>query len=149
MRSVGARVRSNPSVSNSLKMSIGLHIPDSSPTQSQPPQTRAVLTVISSDGRSVRVRIADELTPNQKAKPASASEYEVFSFVGESAPADLAAWSYQGQGTRNVFDVTFPATVASGAKVWLVARWCNRKGQPGPQSQPVAAMIVGTVAEAG
>jgi hypothetical protein len=121
---------------------------DTSPTLNPPPTTEPVLTVISVNGRTVRSRIADELTPNQKAKPAGVSEYEVFTFVGETAPTDLSSWSYQGQGTRNVFDVTMPNSVASGAKVWIVARWCNRRGQPGPQSQPVAAIIVGTVAEA-
>jgi hypothetical protein len=148
MRSVGGRVRANPTVSNALKMSIGLHIADKNPTANPAPGTKPVTTVVRSEGRTVRCRIADELTPNLRRKPEFVTEYEVFTFVGETAPADLAAWSYQGQGTRNVFDVTLPNTVASGAKVWIVTRWCNRRGVAGPAADPVAAIVVGTVAEA-
>ena len=148
MRSVGARVRANPAVSNALKLSIGLRIPDVTPTPSPVPATKPVVTVLKVDGRTVRCCVADELTPNARRKPEFVTEYEVFTHVGNTAPADVAAWTYQGQGTRNVFDVTLADTVASGSKVWIACRWCNRRGQHGPASEPVPAIVVGSVAEA-
>jgi hypothetical protein len=147
MRGIGARVRANPNVSNSLKLSLGLRIPDRHPSTVPAPATAPVNTVISTNGRTVRARIADSLTPNSKQKAVNASEYEVFTHVGDTAPADIYGWTYQGQGTRNIFEVTLPNSVASGSKVWICTRWCNRRGAAGPVSAPVATIVVGTVAE--
>jgi len=149
MRSYGRRISANPAVTDAQKISLGLNIRDTNPSKTPAPGTRPVATVILVNGRTVRVRIADELTPNQRAKPDGVSEYELFTFVGESAPAEITAWTYQGQGTRNTVDITLPPTTASGAKVWIACRWCNRRGVPGPTSAPVAAIIVGSIAEAG
>jgi hypothetical protein len=40
-------------------------------------------------------------------------------------------------------DVLFPATVASGATVWLSAFWFNPRKQPGPACDPVSANLPG------
>jgi hypothetical protein len=148
MRSYGRRIQANPSVSSAQKVALGLHVRNTPPAPVPVPATRPVATVISSMGRSVKTRIADELTPSKRSKPAGVSEAEIFTFVGENPPADIFGWIYQGQASKTSFDVTFPASVASGAKVWICARWCNRRGEAGPLSIPVFAILTGIVAQA-
>ncbi len=40
------------------------------------------------------------------------------------------------------------ADPATGTRVWIVARWCNNRGEPGPVATPVSAVIISAVAEA-
>ena len=148
MRSYGRRIQANPAVTNAQKVELGLNIRAFPPTPAPVPGTRPVGTVVSSYGRSVKMRIADETTPSKRSKPANVSEAEVFTFVGDEPPADIFGWTYQGQASKTAFDVTFPASVASGAKVWICCRWCNRRGEAGPLSIPVFAILTGIVAQA-
>ncbi len=148
MRSYGRRIQANPAVTSAQKVALGLNVRNTPPTPTPVPGTRPVMTVVSSMGRSVKSRIADETTPNKRSKPANVTEAEIFTFVGAESPADISAWTYQGQASKTAFDVTFPASVASGAKVWICARWCNRRGEPGPLSIPVFAILTGIVAQA-
>jgi hypothetical protein len=112
------------------------------------PTTKPVVKVRKVDGRNVTILITDETTPTSKKKPAGVRDAEIFSHVGETAPEDLRLWSYEGQATRSSFTVPFPATVASGAKVWVAARWCNGRGAPGPVSDPVSTYVTASVSEA-
>ncbi|HEX8521558.1 MAG TPA: hypothetical protein VF669_04820 [Tepidisphaeraceae bacterium] len=146
MRSYGKRINANSSVTNAQKASLGLTI-KSAPAPIPAPSTMPSISVVSSFQRSVRVKMTDSAT-GKKAKPAGVSEAEVFTHIGATAPANMDDWKYQGQATRSLFDITFPATVQSGAKVWIVARWCNERGQAGPFGSPVGTIIVGSIADA-
>ena len=127
---------------------LGLPIKDVHPSPVPAPTTKPVVKVKQVSGRNVTVLITDETTPTSRKKPAGAREAEIFSHVGETAPEDLRSWSYEGQATRNSFTVPFPATAASGAKVWVAARWCNGKGSPGPVSDPTSTYVTASVSEA-
>lgn len=147
MRSYGRRISANPNISDDLKVGLGLNIRDN-PSPVPAPSSKPVLTVLSVSERTVRLKIADENTPNKRAKPAGATEYEIFTHAGDSAPADISLWTYQGQGTKATVDVTVADSVASGSVVWIIARWCSRRGLPGPKGSPVNAVVVGNAAEA-
>src|SRR4051812_11911697 len=110
------------------RLELGMPLRDLEPSAIPNPGTRPVLTVLGTQDRSVRVRVADELTPTRRGKPEGCSACEIFSFQGETAPADLNVFRYEGQATRSEFVVTFGASAAAGAKVWIVARWVNAKG---------------------
>jgi hypothetical protein len=146
MRSYGKRINANTSVTNAQKAALGLTI-KSAPAPIPVPSTIPVLSVISSFQRVVRVKLTDSLT-GKKAKPFGVSDAEIFTHIGATAPANVDDWKYQGQATRSVFDITFPGTVPSGAKVWICARWCNERGQAGGFSVAVGTIIVGSIADA-
>lgn len=148
LRSFGRRIQASPTVSSSAKVSIGLRVRDQNPTRAAAPATRPVINVKSVVERTLNLLLTDELTPTKRAKPQGADVAEIFVFVGDSAPAELTAWTYFGQASRASFALTLPASVASGAKVWIAARWTNATGMPGPRSTPVAALVTGSIAEA-
>ena len=132
-----------------LLIELGLKPIDQEPTSVPVPGTSPVLFVRKVEGRMVEMSISDELTPGKKAKPDGVAQYQIFSHAGETAPAELSAWTLEGQGTRFVLAVTMPASVEPGTKVWFAARWLNGKAQAGAVSAPVATFIGGgTVSEA-
>lgn len=148
MRSYGKRIVANLSVSDTQKSSLGLNIRPAHPTPIPPPSTKPVLSVVSSIGRTVRVRMTDEATPTKRAKPAGVSFAEVFSATGENPPTDISAWKYEGAATRALMDVIFPGSLATGTRVWIAARWVNGRGEHGAVSDPVNSIIVAALSQA-
>jgi hypothetical protein len=148
MRSYGKRITANLSVTDAQKVALGLNVRNPHPTPRPAPATRPVLSVVSTSGQTLRIRMTDELTPTKKAKPPFVTDAEVFYFIGENPPADLVLWHYEGQATRSVFDLTLPGTLATGTKVWIAARWTNGRGEAGAVSTPVSAVLISAVAEA-
>ena len=126
-----------------LLTELGCPVPDVEPSPVPVPPTAPVLLVRKVDGRTIEMSISDELTPGKKAKPTGVASYQIFSFIGANAPAELDEWDLEGSGTRFVMAVTVPASVEPGTKVWLCARWLNAKTQAGPVSAPIPAFIGG------
>ena len=130
-----------PSVSDAQKIALGLTVrvaPSPIPAPGDPPE----LDIVSVSGRTVKIRLHDSATM-KRARPAGVMGATLFSFVGAIAPGDLSAWTYQGNSSKAVLDVVFPATVPAGSAVWLLAFWYNGKGQSGPACAPVSTYIAG------
>jgi hypothetical protein len=136
-------------LSADLLIELGVPVPDVEPSSVPVPGTSPILVIRKVDGRMVEMSISDELTPGKKAKPEGVAQYQIFSHVGETAPAELSEWTLEGQGTRFILAATLPASVEPGTKVWFAARWLNGKGEAGPVATPVATFLGGgTVSEA-
>jgi hypothetical protein len=73
------------------------------------------------------VRLRDAENPDRRGKPDGVIGASVFMFVGDDAPANPMNATFLFNTSKNVFDIDFPAEIASGAKVWLTAFWFNRK----------------------
>ena len=128
-------------VNDAQKIALGLTVrgkPSPIPAPGNPPE----LDIISVTGRTVKIRVHNNVTM-KRALPAGVSGWTLFSFVGATAPGDLTAWTFQGNSSKTVTDVTFPATATAGAAVWLLAFWYNGKGQSGPACAPVNAYLGG------
>ena len=85
----------------------------------------------------------DALNPTRRGKPLGVAGASVFSFVGPTAPAELAAWKFEGNTTRTRVDVLFPADTPPGSKIWVCAFWFNPRAQAGPTSAPVSTNLPG------
>jgi hypothetical protein len=138
------RVQGTPTVTPAQKLSLGINV-KSGPTPTPPPVTKPVLSAAKVNGRTVTMRMADQLTPTKRAKPSGVSEAEIFSFIGATPPTELHQWSYEGQASKSQFEVPFPPATPVGTQVWICARWCNRRGAPGPVSDAVSAYLSGGI----
>ena len=136
-------VQQSTSVTDSNKADIGVVVKKINPTPIPPPAAQPGMDLISVVGRTARVNIHDSASSSKRKKAAGALGANVYSFVGATYPADPAAWQFEGQSTKNIFDVTFPNTVAGGAQVWICARWYNRRGETGPMSTPITTFMQG------
>ncbi len=148
MRSLGRRIQANPAVTAAMKVAATLPVHQTEPTPTPVPGTRATLKVVKVAGSNIVVLVTDELTPTRRARPAGYAGYELFSWVvsgTEMPPADLEKWRYEGQSTRAEATIGYNAEDV-GKTVIIVARWFNRKGQVGPVSDPVIAVVAGALA---
>jgi hypothetical protein len=125
-----------------MKVEIGMP-PRQSPTQIGAPITSPIIEFISAMGNTllVRLRSADGA---RRGKPAGVIGASVFSFVGESAPADITGWKFEANvGKVTKLSITLPGTVAAGAKIWLTSFWFNGRKQSGPATPPVFVNLPG------
>jgi hypothetical protein len=127
-------------VSDADKVLLGVNV-RAVPTPRPVPAGSPAADVMSVSGRSVTYRLHDAENAGRRGKPFGVAGAMVFTYVGEVAPTDPAAFKFEGNLTRTVFTLTFPETVAPGAKVWFTASWFNERGEAGPGCTPVSATI--------
>jgi hypothetical protein len=140
IRSLARRIQAFPSVTAQQKADLGLPIHDAVPTPVPPPATKPIVTILEKDNKVHVIRLADETTPNKRARPVGTSGAEVYSFVGPNPPGDLEGWRFEGIASRSDFDVDFNSDDV-GKVATIVARWFNRKGEVGPVSNPITGTI--------
>jgi hypothetical protein len=142
-RSLAKRIQANPAVTVEQKLSIGLPIHKTTPTPIPAPSTKPELNVVSNGGRTVRIRINDETTPNKKAKPPGYEGSAIYTYVptnGEPPPASFEDWRFEGLATRSSFDINYrPGDVTKTA--YIAANWLNPKGDAGPACTPISVQI--------
>jgi hypothetical protein len=141
-------IQANSSVTNENKLLIGVAVRDTEPTPTPPPAQSPLLTVLSVNGRQVRLKLEDRLFTNTRRRPANAVGAAIFTFVGVTPPPIGApGWSPEGQTGKTTVTVQFPDTVEPGTSCWLTAVWYNRRGEWSPQCEPVQTFLqIGTLA---
>lgn len=137
-RQLARIIRATPGVTDTQRGQLGLTVPDTELTPAPRPDSRPLLMPIPTGGRAVRVRIRDSATPFQRAKPHGVAGASFFTYVGETAPSSLEAWTFRGNATRSIYQFNLDASVPAGAKMWIAACWYNTRGNPGPMSSPIS-----------
>ena len=113
------------------------------------PQPRPVPTeapavdMISVIGRTARFRIHNNASESKRAKAPGAIGANIYTFVGEHPPVEASEYEYQGMTTRTYADVQFPASIPSGATVWVSCCWVGSRGQLGNASAPISFALQG------
>lgn len=147
-RQYNAIIQATPSVTDQQKLDLGLHVKDAEPSPSHAPTFAPGVVVLSVFNRTARTRLFDPANPTKRGKPDNCAGAQVFSYVGEEPPADLSAWTSEGNTSRTALDITFPTSVAPGAKIWITARWFGPRFQNGPAATPVMTNLPGGSAQA-
>src|SRR5690606_26227668 len=106
-----------------------------------PPATAPVVTIVSTLGRIVRIRLRDSVDAVSRGRPHGVAGATVLAYVGEEAPASPMEWSFLFNTSETIVDVEFSASVPPGSRVWLTAFWYNPRSQSGPAAAPVSARI--------
>jgi len=140
VRGYGATIRANRAISDALKIGLGIHIRDTSPTPVPPPSTYPLLTVDSFNLGTLQLHAADQYTPDKKARPAGTSGMLLFSVISTDPATTPTGLTFNAFLTKPKFQNTFDP--ADGGKVvTYFARWTNGKGELGPWSPPVSIRI--------
>jgi hypothetical protein len=107
------------------------------------------LTLPTRRGSLLARETAIGLLQARTALPGNTTQPPQSSTARPSRPTDtLAAWKFEGNTTRNRFDILFDAGIAPGAIVWICAFWFNPRTQQGPTSEPVSTRVQGGLASA-
>lgn len=140
VRGYGATIRANRAVTDALKIGLGIHVRDSSPTPVPPPSTYPLLTVDSFNLGTLALHAADQDTPDRRARPVGTSGLLLFSVVGTTPATTPTGLDFNAFLTKPKFQNTF-SPEDSGKTVTYFARWTNGKGELGPWSPPVSIRI--------
>jgi hypothetical protein len=128
-------VQAFPGTTDAMRVELGLRIPDVSPTAIGVPQQPPLLSILSTSGRTMTIRLRDKDNPDRRGKPKGVQGATVLYYVGENAPADPALWLFLLNDSRTKFPGDIPPVVPAGSKVWVTAFWFNNR----KQSSPVAS----------
>ena len=141
VRGFSGQMQANPTVSDVQKSSLGITVPDTTPTSVGVPTTRPVLEVDTSQRLQITVSFRDEFATST-AKPDGVRGCEIWAKIGDPTPLDIDETVYQATDTRSPHLLSFDG--ADGGKtVHIIGRWVNTKGEVGPISETVSATIPG------
>lgn len=132
----------NSKISDADRVSLGLLSRDRVPTPSVVPATQPVAKVDFSVRLQHKIAFTDSSTPTSKAKPAGVHGCQIWMKLGGEAPATAKELQYIATDTATPYLLEFDgADAGKTAYYWL--RWVNKRGEAGPWSVPVSAMVVG------
>lgn len=141
LRQVAQAITRTLTVTDAQRDALGLPIVDREPSPRHAPALAPLIEVMSVIGTLVKLRLRDAQAPDSRAKPPSAEGATVFSYCGETPPpANDPGWRWEGQTSRTITEVQFPATVPS-QKVWVTAVWYTERGRISPATVPVATVL--------
>jgi hypothetical protein len=141
-------IQHNPAVTNTQREELFITVPDVEPSPVPAPATAPIVTIKSTVGRTVNIRLGNAEVEGGRGKPFGVIGAQILTFVGEEAPAELSQWSSWGLTGKSAVPVVFPASVPTGAQVWITAYWFNSRKESGPASQPQTTNIASGLAEA-
>ena len=137
-RYLSSLVHGTASVTDAQKLELGLNVramPSPIPAPSEAPG----IDILSVIGRVVKIRLHGEEVL-KRGKPPGVKGASVFSAVG-TAPGDPAAFKFEGNTTKTVFDIVFPDSVELGSTVYITAMWWNERAESGPGAPPVTTTL--------
>ena len=143
LRELYSIVQINPAISDALKVQIGVLVKKTEPTPVPVPGMAPRIAIVGTNGRTVRVAISNPDAPEERRLPRGVILVNLFSFVGETAPAGSAGWKFETSTAKRQQNVTFAPTVAEGARVWFTAFYLNSRKQSGPATPPISAYLSG------
>ena len=121
---------------------MGLTVKSGTRTAVPTPTTSPVGSVDFSVRLQHTINFSDEASPRSKAKPTGVHGCEIYMKIDGEAPKDASELSYVATDTATPYVVKFDGAKA-GKIVYYWLRWVNTRGEAGPWSIAVSAMVVG------
>lgn len=119
---------------------MGIRVPDREPTPSPVPETRPIGIVDTSQRLQHTISFVDETTPKSKAKPYGVYGCEIWFKIGDTPPADPSELNFAALDTASPYMLVFSGSDV-GKTTHYMLRWVNTRGQAGPWSETVSAVI--------
>lgn len=136
---VNERLRYNKAVTDDDRVNLGLNVPDTTPTPVPRPETWPVASVRNAGPRQVRVEWHDS-TSVSRAKPAGVHGCEIRHSILDAPPATNDDLLRSDFATRNTRTFDFDES-QRGKTVYFILRWESTRGEKGPWSEIVNAII--------
>jgi hypothetical protein len=147
-RQLVAIVQAFPGTTDPMRTDLGLKVRDYEPTPAPVPALAPNLSIVSSVGRTVAIRLRDASNSRNRGKPEGVQGAAVLTHVGETPPADPQQWALAFNTSLTSCDVVFPMSVPAGSKVWITSFWFNARKQSGPAAAAQTAVISDGLAQA-
>jgi hypothetical protein len=149
IRALANLVQAHPGITVQQLTDLRLTVRDVEPTPVPRPADAPAVEILNNTARTVTLRVFDARETGRRGKPDGIKGATVFTFVGEEPPTNIELWQFNQNTTKPYrVTVTFPESVAEGAKVWIAAFWFNPTAQSGPLSEPVSTRVIGGLVKA-
>ena len=140
VRPLVARLQASPEVDDTERQALGITVRDTIATPVQPPTTRPVVSVDTSQRLRHTIAFADELAPTSKAKPDGVRGAQLWIKIGDPAPVGASELTFLATDTRTPYVADFTGTDANKVAHYML-RWENTRGETGPWSETASATI--------
>jgi hypothetical protein len=140
IRPLVARLQASGDVDDAERQALGITVRDTIPTPVEPPKTRPVVSVDTSQRLQHTISFADETTPTRKAKPAGVRGAQLWVKVGDPAPTDPSELTFLATDTRTPYLAAFEGADANQVAHYML-RWESTRGETGPWSETASATI--------
>jgi hypothetical protein len=132
-------LRYNDSVTNEDRLSLGLTIPDHTPSPIPPPATwpEAIIKILGE--RRIAIGFRD-YGSNQRGKPKDVTGCEIRRLISDTRPESIEDMLASVFSTRSPYIFTFDES-ERGKTVYFCLRWENARGQKGPWSTIYSVII--------
>ncbi|HNR18658.1 MAG TPA: hypothetical protein PKN75_07465 [Bacteroidia bacterium] len=137
---VNEHLRNNPLLTNADLTSLNLTVPDTTRTRVPVPNHAPQENIEKIQHLLHTLRITDPLTPDSKAKPQGLARINVYRYVGTTAPTAINQYQLYGSATKALFASEFTEDEV-GKKAWYITQYENTRGERGPLSDSVSAVI--------
>jgi hypothetical protein len=129
----------NPIITSAERVDMGLHVRDTTPTTIDVPKTRPELSIEVVDFRRLKVSFRDHGSKS-RAKPYGIDGAAIIFAALDAPPADHSALTCSVLATRtpHIIECT---EEERGKTLYVAACWQNKKGQKGPWSEIISAIV--------
>ena len=134
-REMVALIQANPATTDGMRGALEITI-RKEPAPVGRPTVMPLLSVRSVVGRVLNLEVRDAQT-NRRRKPAGVKSVWLWSYVGETAPLDLGAYTFHGGDSRTRPELVLGDAIPPNTVVWVTAMWVNGKDETGPACEPV------------
>lgn len=132
----------NNKVTDADRARMGLTVKTGTRTATPIPSTSPVGSIDFSVRLQHAIHFSDEASPRSKAKPAGVHGCEIYMKTDGEAPKDASELTYVATDTATPYVVKFDGAKA-GKMVYYWLRWVNTRGETGPWSFTINAMVMG------
>jgi hypothetical protein len=133
---------SNSRITDADRVRMGLTVRSGSRTSASVPVSCPVATIDFSVRLQHTIHFADEAGGRSKAKPEGVHGCEIYMKLDGEAPKDISDMVYVATDTATPYTLNFDVDKA-GKPVYYRLRWVNTRGQAGPWSAIVSAVVPG------
>jgi hypothetical protein len=141
VRGLVRQIQANPSVTNAERQAMGISLRGERRKIAPLPQSSPHLTIDTSRRLRHIIAFMDEAGAG-RGKPDGVLGCEIWVNVGDERPSGPEQMQFLGLDTRSPHTTEFRGEDV-GKTAYYMARWTNRRGQPGPWSRMGSATVVG------
>lgn len=135
-------VAHNSLVNDADRVKMNLTVPSGTRNPTPVPATRPMGNIDASISLVHRILFFDSESAHSNAKPEGVHGCEMYLKIDGEQPLNSEGMIYLGTCTSSPLTVTHTADKA-GKKAWYLLRWVNSRGEAGPWSVAISAMILG------
>lgn len=134
-RKLSRFITGQPDVTDNDRISLRLTVPKTRSGHVMPPTSKPRVQVIQTDGSNVSIRLVDTEQSTRRARPDHADGAQLFVAYTRSEGDPIESWSYFTSTPKTKLTLQLNPLLPPGTRVWICARWKNRRcetGEMGP-----------------